>query len=172
MSLERIRILLGLETVRNRRSFGRRQQIIPDIKFTCDGLIAKWILGAKWNKNDALYPELQVWRNIGNDTYYHKINGTVINITNITSPTRIYEYGTSIPVLVGDILGAFLPETGDSKLRLWSERNNGPTVYYVGTGSATESPIDAIDLEHMQSLSSTLYFPLVTVEISKHCITP
>ena len=161
-----MRILLGLETVGDRIFTHKRQQIIPDIKFTCDGLITKWILGAKWDNQDYLYPELQVWRSTGNDVY-HKINGTVINIV-AESPTRIYEYDnfSPIPVLAGDILGVFIPTSWDSRLRLWSEKDNGPTVYYVDTEYATESPVDAIDIKHMPSPFSASYFPLVTVEMS------
>ena len=162
-----MRILLGLETVEDRIYTQKRQQITPNIKFTCDGLITKWILGAKWDNHEYLYPELQVWRNVGNDVY-HKINGTVMNIA-AESPTRIYEYDnfSPIPVLAGDVLGVFIPKTGDSKLRLWSEEDNGPVVYYVDTGDATESPVDVIDLQHMPPLHSATYLPLVTVEISK-----
>ena len=99
---------------------------------------------------------------------YHKINGTVINIAE-ESPTHIYEYDnfSPIPVLAGDILGVFISQTSSSKLLLWSERDNDPTVYYVivDIDSATES---SIDLQHMPPLHSTSYFPLVTVEISKY----
>ena len=159
-------ILLGLETVRDRIFSPHRQQIAPDIKFTCDGLITKWILGADWNNSEELYPELQVWRNTGSDVY-HKINSTVISFA-LPSPTHIYEYDnfSPIPVLAGDILGVFIPQTLSSRLRLWSESDNGPTVYYVDTESANESPVDAIDLKHMPSLFSTSYLPLVTVEMS------
>ena len=59
----------------------------------------------------------------------------------------------------------FIPQRMKSTFLLWSERDNGPVAYYVDTDSATESPVDAIDLQHMQSLTSTSYFPLVTVEI-------
>ena len=146
MSLERMRILLELETVGGRVFTERCQQIIPDIKFTCDGLINKWILGANWKNKKQLHPELPVWKKSENNTY-NKMNGTVINIA-AESPACIYEYDnfSPIPVLAGDILGVFILETGDSKLRLWSEGDNGPVVYYVDTGSATESPVDAIDL--------------------------
>jgi len=121
MSRERVRILLGLETVGRRIFTEQRQQITPDITFTCDGHITKWIVGARWEDTRSLYPELQVWRNVGNDVY-HKINGTVINIA-AESPTRIYEYDnfSPIPVLAGDILGVFIPQTLTSKLLLWSE---------------------------------------------------
>ena len=46
MSVERIRSLLGLEGVGIAVTRHRRQQITPDIKFTCDGMITKWIVGA------------------------------------------------------------------------------------------------------------------------------
>ena len=170
MSRERMRILLGLETVGARMFTERRQQITPDITFTCDGHITKWIVGANWADTRSLYPELQVWRNVGNDVY-HKINGTVISIA-AESPTRIYEYDnfSPIPVLAGDILGVFIPETSRNKLLLWSERENGPSVFFVSTDSATVSSIDL--LQRMPPLPSTSYFPLVTVEISKSFILP
>ena len=72
-------------------------------------MITKWIVGADWDSRDSLYPELQVWRNIGNDVY-QKINGTFINIEAENS-NRIYEYNnfSPIPFLAGDILGVFVP---------------------------------------------------------------
>ena len=164
MSVERMRIVLGLETFGDRTSLTAHQQITPDINFTCDGLITKWIIGAGWLNNGNSYPELQVWRNVGNDVY-RKIYGTVIDIT-MQSSTRIYEYDTfsPIPVLAGDILGMFQPEFDISQLGLWSERDNGPLTYYLPTDdTATESPFSFID---MQAMSSQM-FPLVTVEMSK-----
>ena len=87
-----------------------------------------------------------MWRSTRSDAYY-KINGTVISIVEKSS-TRIYEYDkfSPIPVLAGDILGVFSPKYGDSKLRFWSERDNGPVIYYVGTGSANKSLVDVIEL--------------------------
>ena len=166
MSVERMRIVLGLETVGYRNVFHSRQQITPSIKFTCDGLITKWIIGAGWLNNGNSYPELQVWRNIGSDLY-RKINGTFINIL-VQNPSKIYEYDTfsPIPVLAGDILGVFMPDYDSSKPGLWSEKDNGPLTYYIATGeTATESPFDTIDLQEMSSLSSQTYHPLVTLEI-------
>ena len=45
MSVERMRILRGLETVGSTTNPAQRRQITPDIKFTCDGMITKWIVG-------------------------------------------------------------------------------------------------------------------------------
>ena len=163
-----MRILLGLDTVGDRRLFHSRQQITPDIKFTCDGLITKWIIGAGWVNRGNSNPELQVWRKIGSGVYL-KMNGTVIDIT-MQSLTRIYEYDnfSPIPVLAGDILGVFQPDIDISQLGLWSEIDNGPLTYYLPTDdTATESPHMFIDLQAMGSLSFQIYHPLVTVEMSK-----
>ena len=49
MSVERMRILLsGLDSVGYGGIRDSRQQITPDMKFTCDGMITKWIIGAWW----------------------------------------------------------------------------------------------------------------------------
>ena len=163
-----MRILRGLETVGRATNRPQRQQITPDIKFTCDGMITKWIVGADWDSSDSLYPELQVWRNIGNDTY-QKRNGTVITIPSVSS-NRIYEYDnfSPIPFQAGDILGVFLPRDRDARLRLWSENTDSPTNYYLATvNSDSESPFDTIDIQSTQLLISQAYHPLVSVEIGK-----
>ena len=163
MSVERMRILLGLDTV-NQRSFQtKRQQITPDIRFTCDGMITKWIIGA-YTAGGSLNPELQVWRNRGNDVY-QKINGTFIDVTT-SRPNRIYEYSnfSPIPFQAGDILGVFIPRYY-SNLVLLSEDTTSPTNYYLTTGSTvSESPYDMMDIS---SVMSQGYHPLVSVEIGK-----
>ena len=160
-----MRIVLGLETFGNRASPTARQQITPDINFTCDGLITKWIIGAGWVNRGNSYPELQVWRKVGNGVY-NKMNGTVIDITMPIS-MRIYEYDTfsPIPVLAGDILGVFQPGNDISQLGVWSERDNGPLTYYLPTDdTATQSPYVYI---YLQAMGSQIYHPLVTVQMSK-----
>ena len=166
-----MRLLLGLDSVGSAISgTGRRQQITPDIRFTCDGMITKWIVGADWNNGNSLYPELQIWRSSGNDMY-QKINGTFIQV-DTENEDRVYEYDNfaPIPFQAGDILGVFVPPNGDSKLRLRAESEPGPTNYYIRTAdSDTVSPYDSIDLQQdTPQVSSSVYLPLVTVEIGKH----
>ena len=168
VSVERMRLLLGLDTVRDWRGTHRRQQVTPEMKFTCDGLITKWIVGAQWFNSNNLYPELQVWSNVV-DSIYRKINGTIINIETQSS-NRLYEYEVfpPIPVQAGDVLGAFIPYNERIRLRLLSERDRGPTNYYIETRkNASESPYDTIDIDSTPSLESQVYHPLVTVEISE-----
>ena len=157
-SVERMRILRRLETVGTATNPDQRQQITPDITFTCDGMITKWIVGANWDSSDSLYPELQVWRNIGNDMY-QKINGTFIT-TQTENSNRIYEYDnfSPIPFQAGDILGVFLPRDRDTRLRLLSEITDSPTNYYLTTDDFDfESPFDSIDIQSTQSLRSQAY---------------
>ena len=169
MSVERMRLLLDLDSISNPTYTERRQQITPDIRFTCDGMITKWIIGAGWrsDRHSIYYPELQVWRNVGNDTY-QLINGTVIESPQESS-NRIYEYDSfsPIPVQAGDILGVFIPSTSISRLRLSSEERNGPTNYYLDIGFLTsESPYDMFDIQDTL-VQSQVYHPMVSVEFGR-----
>ena len=172
-----MRLLLEIDTVGSMHySFSQqRQQITPDIRFTCNGLITKWIIGSNvslpihpvWTE----YPELQVWRSTGINTY-RKINGTFIEITSLNS-NRIYEYDnfSPIPFQAGDILGTFLPTSSLSRLPLSSEfcRNPScPTNYYREVGIFdSESPYDTIDLANAPPVMSQEHYPMVSVEIGE-----
>ena len=172
-----MRLLLGLDNVGGRMYTGRRQQITPDIRFTCDGMITKWIVGADWkispwSNKYRYYPEVQIWRSSGNNMY-QKINGTLIIIDVETeSENRVYEYDNfpPIPFQAGDILGVFLPYYGASHLVLRAEGGYGHTNYYIQAAFDDKvSPYDSIDLEQVTpQVLSSVYHPLVTAEISKH----
>ena len=171
MSVERIRILLRLDSVGEVVERDRRQQITPDMKFTCDGIITKWIIGGRWDDELAFSPELQLWREIGSDTY-QKINGTLITIeTERGSGTGVYEYDNfpPIPFQAGDILGVFVPRNEQSKFKLKSEGGRGPTNYFIETSDdVTLSPYDTIYLkQEAPQIQSEVYYPLITVEISQ-----
>ena len=169
MSVERMRILLyGPNSVGYGGIKDSRQQITPDMKFTCNGIITKWIIGAKWVGGAALYPELQLWRGIGNNTY-QKINKTLITIET-KSGDGVYEYDnfSPIPFQAGDILGVFVPPDWLSKLILRSEDDRGPTNYFISTiDGDTNSTHKTIDLH--SNIYSAVYHPLVAVDISE-CI--
>ena len=79
MNLTTISTVLGFGELGRLVGYTQRQQITPNMTFTCEGMITKWIIGAFLGRNSAFYPELQIWRNIGNDTY-KKINGTFITM--------------------------------------------------------------------------------------------
>ena len=174
MSLERIRLLLNVDGVSGTTTIERRQQISPEMNFTCNGTITKWIIGAdSFDTNRHLYPELQVWRNIVNDTY-RKISGTYIFFPFADLENRIYEYSgfTPIEVKAGDILGVFTPEDSYSRIFLLSESgSNRPAQYYHSLSDSTlsSSNIDMIDIEkNIPPLTRrTNYYPMVSVEFGK-----
>ena len=167
-----MRLLLGLDSVGSNLSADRRQQITPDIRFTCDGMITKWIIGGVWRTTRTLYPEVQLWRNSGNDMY-QKINGTLINVET-ENEEQVYEYDNfpPIPFQAGDILGVFIPNSGSTKLRLIAEHGHGRANHIIHTNeSDTVSPYDSIDLQQVTpQVSSSVYHPLVTVEIGIYTV--
>ena len=165
MSNETLRSLLGLEGVGTLEGRAQRQQITPDINFTCDGVITKWIIGALRVGNPTLVPgpELQLWRNTGNGTYV-KINGTLVT-SETSNSSLIYEYSSfsPIPFQAGDVLGIFVPRAVESSLWLRSEAGYGPLNYFMPTKEdARMSPHDELQLS---DLSFDTYHPLVSLEI-------
>ena len=167
MSLERMRYVLNVDSVSSLVFSGQRQQISPEMRFTCDGNITKWIIGADYDENGNLYPELQIWRNTGDETY-RKINGTFIELqTQVSSKIYEYEDFSPIPVKSGDILGIFLPFSTSSRLRLASELADSPAQHFLFTGvTVSSSPYDEIDLEG-GSVTRGAYHPLVSVEFGE-----
>ena len=163
MSEERIRILLGLETVKNSVPAVRTQQITPDMTFTCNGTITKWIFTAGPIINAPRSAEFQIWRNTGSDVY-EKINGTLINMTEIEVSAHIYEYDAfpPIPVQAGDILGVFLPRSHN--IVLLSENTRSSTNYYHFI-HWSERVYNTFNLRDT-SLRSRHYHLMVSVEIS------
>ena len=170
MSVERIRLLLGLGNVSGLVHTDERQQITPAMRFTCNGMVTKWIVGANFNEKGDQYHKLylMVWRNVENDTY-REIDGTSIDLQ-IESDNRIYEYDnfSPIPFQAGDILGVFFPPAGVAIFRLLSENTASPTNYYV----TVEGSAPPYDLINMQSATVGYYHPLVSAEIGKEtCYT-
>ena len=174
MSEERIRLVLGRDTT-SLANFDRRQHLSPEINFTCDGMITKWIIVANSliGPNNQFFPELQVWRNVGNDTY-HKISGTHIFLPFVPQSTNtLFEYSSfdPIPVRAGDVLGVFIPDDTYSRIFLRSESsNNRPRLYYHTVDSTvTVSRFDVIDRMNNDPPMTTVttYRPLVAVEFGE-----
>ena len=167
MRVERIRSLLNLGPTSPLVYIDHdpRQQISPEMNFTCDGMITKWIIGADFIMNQDLYPEFQIWRNV-RDRVYIKIHSTstIQFFPSLSDGTYVFDYFAPIPVKSGDILGILIPPGDSSKLRLRSAATT-PPQYFIKT-DGTDTQFDEIDIDQ-PSVSSSMYLPLVTVEISK-----
>ena len=133
-----------------------QQRLFPDITFTCNGFITKWIIGAKRGRG-TLLPELQVWRNIGASFIKTKFSPLPSNATD----NNIVEYIPNPPLEFqeGDILGVYQPPHQDSALVVYYQDHDGPVNYEEGNDSLFNVTLDAPG-DHYD-------YPLVTVETGK-----
>ena len=139
-------ILIALEriTITNR---DKQQRIIPQINFTCDGAITKWIVLGRWDNSGMRrwYPDLQIWRRTGTNTFT-KVGNTTLRIETGSSDMTYYEYSPPTPLSfqTGDVLGIFLPDMGRNRLRLYFQSDVGPQNYYktVASKDTVEPPSD------------------------------
>ena len=170
MSVERMRWLLDIDSMPDVVQTDGYQQLNPNMRFTCDGVITKWIIGAEIRRHaeNNLFPELQVWRPTNNNTY-QKINGTVIRgpYDSVEGNNIVFYNIISQPISVesGDILGVFEPQSSEgrpNRMALLSEANNSEVAYYIPTGDSEVSPYDEIDETAIRNFQ-----PLISVEFGK-----
>ena len=147
------------------RNRERRQYIYPEMRFTCNGTITKWIYGGEQQQpSGTMLPELQIWRQLGTDNY-NKIGSSLVTADTLIG-TNLYEFifQTPLEFQVGDIFGVHIPRRGESNLILYQQRESGPLNLRVSgnVDSALSTVTEVLQTE------SRNYFPLVTVEISKY----
>ena len=163
MSELKIRFVLGLESA----TWGpisstlSQQFLTPDMRFTCNGMITKWIIAANVNSDKPHTAELQLWRNTTNGVY-ERINGTQITMT--ASLLAVYELDnfSPIPFQAGDFLGLYLPLS--EVITLYSEDTKSTINYYIDTGGSHDPLPSKINTT---SLASSYYHLMVSVEISE-----
>ena len=140
------------------------QTVIPDIQFTCNGTITKWIIGGMVGKEREMNSlELQTWRSNASYgvTLVRKIS-SFVNKFNATSDRNVYEYIPNPPIEVqeGDILGIFQPK--QSVLTMYVQAQGGPLNY--GTSNTASSSLIVTVTEN--SLLNQIDYPLVSAVIS------
>ena len=139
--------------------------MFPDLQFSCDGIITKWIIGGveKLGTNPS---QLQVWRrqNIENFTYT-RVASYSIPFSNISNNTNIHEYYPSPPLHIkeGDILGLLHPAK-DSFLDIYYQVNSGPTnfIYLLTEGTSPPTLINKLNLNVAYD------YPLVSVVVEEY----
>ena len=164
MSELRMKVILGLETATGGpiSSTVSQQFLTPDMRFTCNGMITKWIIAANVNDDKPHSAELQLWRNTTNGVY-ERINGTQITMN--ASLPAVYEFDnfSPIPFQAGDFLGLYLPFS--EIIELYSEDTNSTINYYINTeGNIHTTQSYTINTT---SLESSYYHLMVSVEISE-----
>ena len=139
------------------------QRLFPDITFTCNGSITKWIVGAGdidigENENS----QIQLWRRGASNDYYRI--GTSLLIPNETIHPNVHEYIPNPPMEFqeGDILGVYQPNEHDNLLKLYYQEYTGPINYLTSNINPPPPSWFAVDTPTTQ-----LYYPLVSAIVSK-----
>ena len=147
-----------------------QQQLFPNIRFTCNGFITKWIVGAQTLTSGSRMPELQIWRRNGTTDSYTKTNSSLITPNEIPGSPNVHEFIPATPMQfnTGDIVGVHQPSLTSSnsmhsRFVLYYQENTGPANYRQTTTNprssfALSSPDDEYD------------YPLVSVEISTSAV--
>ena len=169
-------------TIGNLTTLGGFQALFPDLTFTCDGTINRWMfLGTLQDGGTAeelRYPVLQIWRRQNfsgtTDSYMQQSNFTIQEIhlelarvtptiPNVPNNTRLLlsVRDGSTQVRAGDILGIYQPPLFASRLVLWHQYGAGP-VSYLSHGETTrfETQLNINQLGEVQD------HPLITVSVA------
>ena len=138
----------------------RQQRVFPDITFTCNGSITKWIVGAGTGGGSSPPSELQIWRRSGLD--YTKVGSTQLTAQSPTSDPNVYEYIPPSPLgfQEGDILGVYQRD-GSSIVPYYQESTGPENLRQNGLVSSAPNSLTA------PPLAAEYDYPLVTVEIGK-----
>ena len=135
----------------------QQQRVFPDISFTCNGSITKWIVGAGTGGGSSPPSELQIWRRSGSE--YTKVGSTQLTAQNSTNNSNMYEYIPSQPLgfQEGDILGVY--QRDDSSIVPYYQENTGPeNLRQSGLVSTAPNSLTA------PPQAAEYDYPLVTVE--------
>ena len=135
----------------------------PDILFSCNGSLTKWIYGGIDHGNNPpnRLPELQIWRQLGPNNY-NKTGSSLVNASTMIG-TNLYEFIPQTPLQFqeGDIFGVYYPHERDSSINLYEQGGSGPINYRTGT---VDNPLSALTQNDISVNGND--FLLVTVEIS------
>ena len=138
-----------------------QQRLFPDIQFTCNGSVTKWIVGAcnRTGRSDEM-PEIQIWRKREGNTYTKVYFDLLSSSNNNSLIVREYIPFNPIEFQEGDILGMYQPQEDRSDLLIYYQDNDGPNNYAIDTDVSLSSfTLGKIDKKHD--------YPLVTVEVSQ-----
>ena len=157
----------------NIRRHDQQQRVIPAINFACNGSITGWSILASWRRDGSRdsYPYLLIWRSTstGGDRYTLEARTELFVSDNGRDNRNYFFTRTANPPVqfqVGDVLGIFQPPEDRSLVRLFFERDTGPTNYYVGTGDNEVSPPpDSLTVTDSNVMTDT-DLPAIVVQIS------
>ena len=164
---EAVRIAVDVYATRdtyNVRTHQRQQRIIPGIKFTCNGTLTKWIIGAQRTVTQAAnHLQLQIWRQRqGSSDTYDRTTFSDITALNTTDDLNVYEYIPNPPLefQANDILGLYYPHRNNTQVIVYYQMGGGPrnfVRFYQDSPLPTQSTSEGGGYNDL---------PLVAVEVN------
>ena len=112
----------------------RELRVVPDWNFTCSGNIISLLLGVDIRTGGTEYPEVQTWRR--NGSQFTRIDSRTIMLSpGNFSASGVFQYHltTPIPVVAGDMIGVYQPDTASSVVRIYYNINDpdAPESYII-----------------------------------------
>ena len=100
------------------------------------------------------YPEIQIWRNTGGNTYTRQASQEIRLAEGDFSPDGVLQYNLTTPILFqsGDVLGVYQPAEGDSVVRVYYRQATAAVTYELGENPTTIS----INLPDLSSVNDQL----------------
>ena len=143
------------------------QRIIPDIHFTCTGMLTKWTIGAQRTLTQATdHPQLQIWRRRSpTSNMFDRIHFSDITDLNATDDLNVYEYIPNPPLQfqTDDLLGLFHSDcNADTQVVVYYLDGGGPQNQYALFGQNSASTSFNINITQI----TTTELPLVALEIN------
>lgn len=153
-------------------------RIIPDLKFTCDGVITQFTVGGR-GRPGLQDPKIQVWRKCLNQpgTYFKPVpdiavNATVCNTSadnNVMLSAGVFRCTLKdvfrVKVRTGDILGVELPPMDDQDFEVHFINTNEAPVNYVFQGQIVSAAVLAdreSEVKDQPQINITLVPPGIT----------
>ena len=141
------------------------QRIVPNMMFSCNGVILRLTLAALDRGEATTYPDIQLWRRV-DETQWIRV-GSIgrESAVSTTEYLNVHEYNPvpAVPFQSGDILGIYQPYTSASVFKIYLHGNTGPENYYIGS---LAQPKDDFSTDG-GLVGTEQRTPLVAVDISK-----
>ena len=149
----------------NVRTHERQQRIIPGIRFTCNGTLTKWTIGAQRRLTQTTnHLQLQIWRQRSstNNTYV-RTNFSDVTDLNATDDLNVYEYVLNPPLQfqTNDLLGLFQPPSADTQVYYQQGHGGGGLLNYASSNQDL-----ALLTFNIMGVSTNRELPLVAVEVN------
>ena len=117
----------------------------PSESFSCSGTMTGLLLvgAVRTGGGREQYPEIQIWRNTGGNTYTRQASQEIRLAEGDFSPDGVLQYNlnTSLSFQSGDVLGVYQPKQSVSVVRVYYDSiANSSTTYRVSNNNPT-SPI-------------------------------